>query len=49
MTFEISISDFAADASTKYSPQQKLSLKVKIGDVEKVEEGILFTEATFIS
>ncbi|KAL8769490.1 MAG: hypothetical protein Q9209_004551 [Squamulea sp. 1 TL-2023] len=33
-----------------YSPQQKLSLKIKIGDEEeKVEEGELFAEATFIS
>ena len=45
----MSIFNFAADALVKYSPQQNLSLKIKIGDVEKVEEGILFSEATFIS
>ncbi|KAL8695547.1 MAG: hypothetical protein Q9224_003364 [Gallowayella concinna] len=33
----------------QYSPQQKLQLKIKVGDEEKVEEGILFCEATFIS
>ncbi|KAL8788014.1 MAG: hypothetical protein Q9213_001906 [Squamulea squamosa] len=34
----------------QYSPQQKLSLKIKIGDEEeKTEEGELFAEATFIS
>jgi len=45
----------AAAAGTKpyiyqYSPQkQKLSLKLKIGDQEVTEEGVIFTEATFIS
>lgn len=29
--------------------QHKVTLKLKIGDTETVEEGILFTEATFIS
>ncbi|KAL2829945.1 survival factor 1 [Aspergillus cavernicola] len=33
----------------QYSPQQKLTLKLKIGDVEYTEEGIMFSEATFIS
>ncbi|KAL8993269.1 MAG: hypothetical protein Q9169_006468 [Polycauliona sp. 2 TL-2023] len=34
----------------QYSPQQNLSLKIKVGaDEEKVEEGVLFSEATFIS
>ena len=31
----------------QYTP--KLKLKVKVGDEEKEEEGVLFTEATFIS
>jgi hypothetical protein len=35
--------------SLQYSPQDKLSLKVKIGDTEVTEEGTLFSEATFIS
>ncbi|KAL8796101.1 MAG: hypothetical protein Q9195_001434 [Heterodermia aff. obscurata] len=38
-----------ANVSMKYSPQQKLALKLVVGDVETVEEGILFSEATFIS
>jgi hypothetical protein len=29
--------------------QHKVTLKLKIGDTETVEEGILFSEATFIS
>lgn len=33
----------------QYSPQTPLSLKVNIGGEETSEEGILFTEATFIS
>jgi len=33
----------------QYSPQTPLTLKVKIGDEEHSEEGILFSEATFIS
>lgn len=33
---------------TQYSPQQNLALKIKIGNEEKVEEGQLFSEATFI-
>ncbi|KAI9889249.1 MAG: putative cell survival pathways protein [Vezdaea aestivalis] len=33
----------------KYSPDPKLKLKVKIGDEEKEEEGIIFSESTFIS
>ncbi|PLB42076.1 survival factor 1 family protein [Aspergillus candidus] len=33
----------------QYSPQDKLSLKLKIGDEEITEEGTVFTEATFIS
>lgn len=34
----------------QYSPQKKkLSLKLKIGDQEITEEGIVFAEATFIS
>ncbi|KAL9033173.1 MAG: hypothetical protein Q9180_006092 [Flavoplaca navasiana] len=33
----------------QYSPQQNLQLKIKVGDEEKVEEGMLFSEATFIS
>ncbi|KAL8980043.1 MAG: hypothetical protein Q9205_004766 [Flavoplaca limonia] len=33
----------------QYSPQQNLQLKIKVGDEEKVEEGVLFSEATFIS
>lgn len=32
----------------QYSPQTPLSLKVKIGDEESTEEGVLFSEATFI-
>lgn len=42
----------AAAAGTKpyiYQYHPKLSLKLKIGDEEIVEEGTLFTEATFIS
>lgn len=42
----------AGAAGTKpyiYQYTQKLKLKIKIGDEEKEEEGILFTEATFIS
>ncbi|CAJ0549630.1 Ff.00g032430.m01.CDS01 [Fusarium sp. VM40] len=42
----------AAAAGTKpyiYQYHPKLSLKLKIGDEEIVEEGIMFTEATFIS
>ena len=31
----------------QYTP--KLKLKIKVGDEEKEEEGVLFTEATFIS
>ncbi|KAJ5558499.1 hypothetical protein N7535_008713 [Penicillium sp. DV-2018c] len=33
----------------QYSPQQKLSLKLKIGDEEITEEGTMFSESTFIS
>ncbi|OJJ50930.1 hypothetical protein ASPZODRAFT_148330 [Penicilliopsis zonata CBS 506.65] len=33
----------------QYSPQEKLKLKLKIGDTEVEEEGSLFCEATFIS
>lgn len=33
----------------QYSPQQKLSLKLKVGDEEFTEEGSMFSEATFIS
>lgn len=33
----------------QYSPQEKLTLKMKIGDKEITEEGTLFSEATFIS
>lgn len=33
----------------QYSPQEKLTLKMKIGDNEITEEGTLFSEATFIS
>ena len=33
----------------QYSPQPKLSIKVKINGKETVEEGTLFSEATFIS
>lgn len=33
----------------QYSPQDKLSLKLKVGDEEITEEGSVFTEATFIS
>jgi hypothetical protein len=33
----------------QYSPQEKLSLKLKIGDEEVSEEGSMFSEATFIS
>ncbi|KAK4097390.1 oxidative stress survival, Svf1-like protein [Parathielavia hyrcaniae] len=45
----------ASAAGTKpyiyqYSPQKtKMSLKLKIGDQEVVEEGVVFAEATFIS
>ena len=34
---------------SKYSPRQKLSITVNVDGVEKIEEGELFTEATFIS
>ncbi|KAJ5098438.1 survival factor 1 [Penicillium argentinense] len=33
----------------QYSPKEKLSLKLKIGDTEIVEEGFMFSESTFIS
>ncbi|MCJ1369020.1 putative cell survival pathways protein [Loxospora ochrophaea] len=33
----------------QYSPEPKLSLKISIGGEEHVEEGTVFTEATFIS
>ncbi|KAI9928287.1 hypothetical protein ASPWEDRAFT_50482 [Aspergillus wentii DTO 134E9] len=33
----------------QYSPQEKLSLKLKVGDTETTEEGFMFSEATFIS
>ena len=33
----------------QYSPQKKLALKINIDGVEKLEEGTLFSEATFIS
>ncbi|KAG2416476.1 survival factor 1 [Aspergillus terreus] len=33
----------------QFAPQEKLSLKVKIGDEEISEEGSMFSEATFIS
>ena len=33
----------------QYSPEKKLSLRVKVNGSEKVEEGQLFSEATFIS
>ncbi|RHZ64707.1 survival factor 1 family protein [Aspergillus thermomutatus] len=33
----------------QYSPQEKLSLKLKVGDEEITEEGFMFSEATFIS
>lgn len=34
---------------SQYAPQQKLSITVKLDGVETTEEGVLFTEATFIS
>ena len=34
---------------TQYSPQPRLRLKINIDGVEEVEEGTLFSEATFIS
>lgn len=33
----------------QYSPQDKLTLKLKIGDTEVAEEGSMFSEASFIS
>ncbi|EAW13049.1 survival factor 1 family protein [Aspergillus clavatus NRRL 1] len=33
----------------QFSPQEKLSLKLKVGDEEITEEGFMFSEATFIS
>ncbi|KAJ5817740.1 hypothetical protein N7447_007748 [Penicillium robsamsonii] len=33
----------------QYSPQDKLSLKMKLGDEEITEEGTMFSESTFIS
>ncbi|KKK21239.1 hypothetical protein AOCH_001870, partial [Aspergillus ochraceoroseus] len=33
----------------QFSPQEKLTLKLKIGDTEYSEEGYMFSEATFIS
>ncbi|EER25005.1 hypothetical protein CPC735_016040 [Coccidioides posadasii C735 delta SOWgp] len=33
----------------QYSPQEKLSLKLRVGDAEITEEGTLYSEATFIS
>lgn len=33
----------------QYSPQEKLSLKLKVGDEEFTEKGSMFSEATFIS
>jgi hypothetical protein len=33
----------------QYSPQQKLTLKLKVGENEFTEEGTMFSEATFIS
>ncbi|KAJ5690283.1 Survival factor 1 [Penicillium macrosclerotiorum] len=33
----------------QYSPQEKLKLKLKIGDTEIEEEGTMFSESTFIS
>ncbi|CAP95588.1 putative cell survival pathways protein [Penicillium rubens] len=33
----------------QYSPQEKLSLKLKLGDEEITEEGTMFSESTFIS
>jgi hypothetical protein len=33
----------------QYSPQEKLSLKMKLGDEEITEEGTMFSESTFIS
>jgi hypothetical protein len=42
--------DYINSDRTQYSPHEtKVVLKVKIGDEEVVEEGRLFTEATFIS
>lgn len=33
----------------QFSPQEKLKLKVKVGDTETEEEGTMFSESTFIS
>lgn len=33
----------------QYSPQEKLSFKLKLGDEEITEEGTMFSESTFIS
>ncbi|WEW60960.1 Putative cell survival pathways protein [Emydomyces testavorans] len=33
----------------QFSPQEKLSLKLRVGDTEVIEEGTLYVEATFIS
>lgn len=33
----------------QFSPREKLSLKLKIGDTETTEEGFMFSESTFIS
>lgn len=35
-------------SSSQYSPKEKLSLKLKIGDEEITQPGELFSEATFI-
>jgi hypothetical protein len=32
-----------------FSPQEKLKIKIKVGDTEIEEEGTLFSESTFIS
>ena len=37
------------DKSLQYSPQSRLSLKINIDGVKNVEEGVLFSETTFIS
>lgn len=48
LTFLGGCSPDGAD-NVQFSPQDKLSLKLKVGETESVEEGSMFMEATFIS
>lgn len=47
--FLLIVKRIISNSLAQYSPQEKLSLKLKLGDEEITEEGTMFSESTFIS